>query len=170
MVTKNLGTYLAMLGLTAFIVVGLFGLGHTAGMRANDDGNMEGCIFTGKTMLCQMGIIEHISLWQGMFTATPQKVYALLALVVLLIAAVFVVIHYLRHSADREQIISSYLYILRHPDISLFDPLRRAFSRGIIHPKIYKFANLSYLRALPTVVLPARRSFGAGRVVWQAFV
>jgi len=142
MAPKNLVTYLAMFGLAAFIVVSLFGLGHTAGMKANDNGNMEGCIFTGKTMLCKMGIVEHISLWQGMFTAVPQKDSILLALIVLLITAVFIAINYSPHLADIKQKISERFYLLNHPDIKLFNPLRRAFSRGIIHPKIYEFANL----------------------------
>jgi len=142
MASKNLTVYLAMAGLAAFITVSLFGLGHTAAMKANEDGNMEDCIFTGKTMLCKMSIVEHISLWQGMFTATPQKVSALLALIVLLIAAVFVGIHYSSRLADIKQKTSRCLYLLNHPDINLFDPIRRAFSRGIIHPKIYEFANI----------------------------
>jgi len=142
MASKNLTTYLAMLGLATFIAVSLFGLGHTAGMKANDNGNMEGCIFTGKTMLCEMGVIEHISLWHGMFTAMPQKVSALLALIVLLIVAAFVVINYSPHITDIKQKTPQRLYLLNHPNINLFDPIRRVFSRGIIHPKIYEFANL----------------------------
>ena len=142
MTSKNLTIHLAAPGLTAFILVSLFGLGHTTGMKANEDGNMESCIFTGKTMLCQMGIVEHISLWQGIFMATTQKTSILLALIVLLIVAVFVGINYSPHLADIKQKISARLYLLRQPDINLFDPIRRVLSRGIIHPKIYEFANI----------------------------
>lgn len=142
MASKNLITYLAMLSLVAFVAVSLFGLGHTAGMKANEDGNMEGCIFTGKTMLCQMGIGEHISLWQGMFAATPQKISVLLTLIVLLVAAVFVIInHWLRTASIKQELVRRF-YLFRNTEINLFDPLRRAFSRGIIHPKIYESAVL----------------------------
>jgi len=138
----NLQKSLIILGLLAFVALSNFGLGHAAGMQTNNNGDMEGCIFTGKTMLCQMSVMEHISLWQTMFTAAPQKASTLLALLALLIAVIFVVAQHKPQLADRKQDTIHRLYLFRHPDISLFDPLRRAFSQGIIHPKIYEFANI----------------------------
>jgi len=132
-IPKNLTVYLAGVGLSAFIVMSLFGLGYTAGMAMNDHGDMAGCIFTGQTMLCNMDITEHIALWQMMFTAIHQNIATLLALALLLIATIRIIAY---------DMPTQRLYLFQHPHIPLFDSLRRAFARGIIHPTIYEFATL----------------------------
>jgi FtsH-binding integral membrane protein len=130
-------------GLFAFVTLSVFGLSHTAWMPKNDNGDMTGCIFTGQVMLCKMSIIEHISLWQSMFTALPQKSLALTALVVLLLTAIFVTKNILDPpSLSNNKASAQKLYLAQHPDIPLFDPLKEAFSRGILNPKIYELATL----------------------------
>lgn len=130
-------------GLFAFVTLSVFGLGHMSGMEANKDGNMEGCIFTGKTMLCKMGIVEHISLWQGMFTAMPQEGLLFMALLILLVAVIFVTKNILAPPRlSNGEILTKRLYLKEHPDLPLFNPLKEAFSQGILNPKIYDFATL----------------------------
>ncbi|MDP3725594.1 MAG: hypothetical protein Q8R36_00175 [bacterium] len=142
MTWKNLQKPLLIIALFVFVVLSNFVLvGHVAGMQTSDNGGMEGCIFTGETILCKMGIIEHISLWKGMFTAIPQNVSTILALTFLL-AAVFVVINYSLHNTRIKQNLVQRLYLFHNPDIKSFNSTRQAFSRGIIHPKIYEFANI----------------------------
>lgn len=141
--SKKLAVPLLVLGFFAFITLSVFGLGHMSGMEANKDGNMEGCIFTGKTMLCKMGIVEHISLWQGMFTAMPQKGVTLLALLILLVAVIFVTKNILAPPRlSNGEVLTRRLYLKEHLDLPLFNPLKEAFSQGILNPKIYEFANI----------------------------
>lgn len=121
----------------------VFGLGYMSGMTANESGDMAGCIFTGKTMLCKMSVVEHISLWQNMFTAIPRESLTLLALLVLSMAAIFVikdVLAPLRSSKD--ETLEKRLYLREHPDLLLFNPLKEAFSQGILNPKIYEPARI----------------------------
>lgn len=129
--------------ITAFIIlsfVGLtvFSLGHMGGMTASENGDMAGCIFTGKTMLCKMSVIEHISLWQSMFVAIPQGSLMFMVLLILLVAVVFVTKNILappRFSGSG--VLTKRLYLREHPDLLLFNPLQEAFSRGILNPKTY---------------------------------
>ena len=132
-----------VLGLFAFVMLSIFGLGHMGGMTSGEDGNMTGCIFTGKTMLCKMSVIEHISLWQSMFTAMPQESSILLALVILLVAVLFTT----KNSIGpprlfRDETSTPKLYLVQHPNLPFFNPLKEAFAQGILNPKIYEFANL----------------------------
>lgn len=135
--------FLLAFGLFAFVALSIFGLWHMSDMEANKDGNMEGCIFTGKTMLCKMGIVEHISLWQGMFTAVPQESLMLLALLILLVAVIFVIKNILAPShLSSSEVLTRRLYSKEHPNLLLFNPLKEAFSQGILNPKIYDFVTL----------------------------
>lgn len=130
-------------GLFAFLTLSFFGLGHMSGMTENENGDMVGCIFTGKTMLCKMNVIEHISLWQSMFTAIPQESLMLLALLILLVAVIFVTKNILAPPRpSNSKALTKRLYLKEHPDLLLFDPLKEVFSQGILNPKIYDFATL----------------------------
>ena len=131
------------LGLFTFVTLSIFGLGHMGGMAASENGDMTGCIFTGKTMLCKMSIIEHISLWQSMFTAMPQENLILLALVIILVAVLFITKNFISPPRlSRDETSTQKLYLVQHPNLSLFNPLKEAFAQGILNPKIYEFANL----------------------------
>lgn len=138
---KNGAVILVILVILSFIVVAVFGLGHMSGMTANENGNMTGCIFTGKIMLCKMSVVEHISLWQSTFTAIPQESLILLVLLVLSIAVIFAAKNILvspRLSPNAALIKELYeLYLREHPDLLLFNSLKEAFSQGVLNPKIY---------------------------------
>lgn len=134
----KLDRILTFSGLLAFVLLGIFGLGHFSGMPINEGGEMDGCIFAGGTMLCKMSVIEHIALWQSMFTAVPQESATVFVLLALFIAVIFTIKNILapprlfKHNA-----LAYKLYLARHPDLPLFNPLKEALSRGIINPKIY---------------------------------
>lgn len=139
-VTKKLSCFLLVLGLIAFLSVAFFGASHSMiGMEKRDDGTMGGCLFTGMEEICKMSFTEHLSKWQTMFTATiPQKALAFVLL--LLLAVVFVAVAIFK--CNLLLLFSYYttrwrLYIKHNPELSLFNPLREAFSQGILNPKIY---------------------------------
>ncbi len=124
----------------ALIFVALFGLSHgMAGMEKRSDGTMSGCMFSGQAEMCTMTFSEHIAHWQAMFTTTaPQKTLAFALL--LLLVVVFIAVAILKRNL---LLLSNYyatrwrLYIRQNPNLSLFSPLKEAFSSGILHPKIY---------------------------------
>ena len=134
---------LGIMGMAAFVTVAVFGVSHTLGMEMKDDGTMGGCLFDGRAEICPMTLIEHLSVWQGMFTATPQKA-GLFSLLVIL-ATAFVVLIFSQHFrllllgllTSRHK-----LYLRVNPQLLLFDPLKEAFSQGILNPKIYELATL----------------------------
>lgn len=137
---KKIRSLLVILALFAFVLVSFVGAGHAFAMEMNKDGSMDGCIFTGKTMLCKMNIIEHISFWQSIFTATvPQKINTLVLLI--LLAGLFRIVSTLKRHLllpFSYLTICWKLYIKQNPHLSLFNPLQEVFSQGILNPKIYE--------------------------------
>lgn len=141
--SQKLAISFLAIGLFAFVTLSILGLGHMNGMETNKDGNMEGCIFTGKTMLCKMDVVEHISLWQSIFTAMPQENLTLFALLILLAVVIFITKNIFAPSRlFRSETSTDRLYLKERPDFSFFNPLKEAFSQGILNPKIYEFAIL----------------------------
>ena len=136
---KKFSRFVLVFGLIAFLSVAFFGASLSMGMGMKDDGTMGGCLFTGMEEICTMKFDEHLAQWQSMFTTTaPQKALAFALL--LLLAVVFVAVAIFKrnllllfsHHATRWR-----LYIRHNPELSLFNPLREAFSQGILNPKIY---------------------------------
>lgn len=136
--------FLLMVGLIVFLWMAFFGAPHSVmGMEQKSDGAMGACIFDGKAETCTMSISQHLSSWQGLFTApAPEKTQALLALLAL-IGIIFTAVLALRrhfalqmnHSAHRWR-----AYVKQSSLLAIFNPLREAFSRGILNPKIYRSA------------------------------
>lgn len=143
--TKKIANSLLIFGVFAFFSIGIFGMSQSMQMEMNDDGTMSGCLFDGRAEICLMTIAEHLSRWQGMFIAISQKT-DLLTLLFSFISAIGALVVFalkknglllLKHLSDRWR-----LYLKRNPYIPLFDPLREAFSQGILNPKIYESAIL----------------------------
>lgn len=137
--TKKSGRLLLVVGLIAFLSVAFFGMSQSMGMEQRSDGNMGGCLFTGIEKICKMTFTEHFIQWQNMFTTTVTK-NAFTAVLLLLLTAVFVAVAIFKRNL---LLLSNYyatrwkLYIRHNPNLSLFNPLREAFSQGILNPKIY---------------------------------
>jgi len=114
------------------LLVSIFGAWHAMTM----DGQMSGCpLMTYADSLCGMDPVEHLVLWQRLFTATPHRAFHLLAAIFVLGAILF------QHT-------NAYVFTLRnraryqlHRRLALaftpLDPLKRALAQGILHPKIY---------------------------------
>ena len=137
--TKKFARFLLGLALIAFLSIAFFGASQTMWMDQQSDGTMGGCLFTGMEEICEMTFTEHLSQWQSMFTTTaPQKALAFALL--FLLTVVFVAVAIFKRNL---LLLFSYyttrwrLYIRHNPELSLFNPLKEAFLRGILNPKIY---------------------------------
>lgn len=145
--SKKLPVLLAPLALIALVFVIVFGISHAKaiGMERRSDGTMNGCLFDSWAKICNMSFSEHLSRLEGMFTAIPSKT-SLLILLFMLISAIgaFAVsasrqhpLFSLKHLSARWR-----FYRKQNPQVALFDPLREAFSQGILNPRIYNSAVL----------------------------
>ncbi|MBI2075099.1 MAG: hypothetical protein HYT82_00330 [Candidatus Harrisonbacteria bacterium] len=145
MAAKNIFTPLLIFGISAFLAVGIFGMSYASDMNMKGDGTMSGCLFDGRAEICPMTFAEHLSHWQGMFTAIPQKAnlfVMLLALILVVGALAFFILKQhqlllLKYFLDRWR-----LYLKQNPHILSFHHLREAFSQGILNPKIYASVSL----------------------------
>jgi len=138
MMTGTLAKTAIVLGITAFLLLGSFGLSH-AGMMTGMDGQMTDCPFSPGVAICNMTPLEMISASQNLFTTLPQQkdVFSLLMLLVagILALAVFWKPLLSPFSAPRP----SALYVLRprREYIPLHNPLQELFSNGILNPKLF---------------------------------
>lgn len=115
----------------------LFGLLQINMYMSTMDGKAN-CPFSGHSIvICQMNPMEHIQEWQSMFTTLPTK-NALSILSVLLSLLVLLVLGFLNTTYSfkkprLEQYVNPF-YLNRVP---IFNPLKEAFSRGILNPKLF---------------------------------
>lgn len=120
-----------------FAIVG-FGLGHFFGMEIKSDGTMGGCLFIGETETCPMTFVQHISAWQHLFVAAPQKPIAAPLILMLLAVAIALVVSrnfFWKEWFERSLVLK--LYLRAHPLLPLYNILHELFSRGILHARIY---------------------------------
>jgi len=122
----------AFLTVLLVLFVGTFGVWHALNMH----GEMSGCpLMTYAASLCGMSPIEHLAVWQRVFTAVPQR-----ALMLLLGFLMFGIVlsrlggSRVRLWADQAQYQATRRLVLVFAPL---EPLKRAFSQGILHPKIY---------------------------------
>lgn len=134
--TKKSTSFLIVLGIFSVLAACLFSASSDFSMEMDRHGNMDGCVFTGKTTLCNMSVTEHISRWQNLFTAIPQKTLDLLLAISFALVALLVSNKIIR-SPDEYQSPQQRLYVKQFAALGIVTPLQFAFSRGILHPKIY---------------------------------
>lgn len=123
------------LSFIAFLAIGTLGFG--LGMDRGTDGRMSPCPFMGmsKEAVCQMTPFEHMAAWQSTFTSLPLKGISVLALLLLIIVAVFF-IKKLWDSKELE-LVSLYRQRFRDRTFIIRSPLQEAFSQGILNPKLF---------------------------------
>lgn len=108
------------------------------GMMMNSNGSMPRCPFSPDGSICTMTFQEHMSIWQNIFTATPQKVsIASLIMLSLWLSIATLVIKNLLLKYQKILSFSSRFYTKQFSYISLVDPSKRAIYRGRITPKIF---------------------------------
>lgn len=88
---------------------------------------------------CDMGVNDHMELWKSTLVSIPQVFQDLLVLIVLAVATSFVFADFLATPRlDTNILFYRYRqYAREHPDILMYNPLRLAFARGILHPKTF---------------------------------
>ena len=108
-----------------------FGGVLSAGMMSMD-GKMSDCPYMGMSGYCDMDASEHLAGWQTLFATTLEQLFSsdLFPLLTLVILTPFFFALLVRKRTQRP-------IFDRWRMLELFDPLRLAFSRGIIHPKLY---------------------------------
>lgn len=127
---------LARVVLVGVVVASTLGMWHAPGMGISGDGDMRGCpLMTGITMLCTMNAVQHLAVWQQTFTAFLP---ALGSLLLFLSAWAILVTRFqgIRHLTHDPRRVFQRFRRQSHLDYAHLDPLRRALSRGILHPKI----------------------------------
>lgn len=111
-----------------FVLVSAFGVGLA--MEPDQNGHMPGCPLMGEQVnICLMNVVEHMAKWQQLFTAIP---------IILLLLTVALLIVWTR----KPDVFSSARTLsppirTNEPKINLFNHLVAAFSRGILHPRLY---------------------------------
>lgn len=88
---------------------------------------------------CDAGVSDHMELWKSTLVGIPQNLQNLLALFAVSLVAGFTFLTLLNVPRTDGNIfaIRYRQYTREHPDISLFDSLRLAYSKGILNPKLY---------------------------------
>lgn len=137
---KRVSKIVMILTLAAFISVAFFGITQsTMGMEKKADDTMGGCLLTGMEEICKMSFTAHLTEWQSIFNTTvTQNAFTIILL--LLLAVVVVSTGIFKRSLlllFSRQSTHWRLYLKYNPELSLFNPVKVAFARGILNPKIY---------------------------------
>lgn len=114
-----------------FAFMATFGGAVSAGMMSMD-GKMSDCPYMGMSGYCTMDVSEHLAQWQQLFSITLEQLFSadLLPLLTLLLLVPFFIFLALRKRTHK-------FVFQRWRALELFNPLKLAFARGIIHPKLY---------------------------------
>lgn len=88
---------------------------------------------------CDAGVSDHMELWKSTLVGIPENLQSLFVLFAFALVASFTFSDFFRTPRfDTNFLFSRYRqYAREHPDIGLFDPLRLAFARGILNPKLF---------------------------------
>lgn len=122
----------AVFALVSFFLVAVFSVG--VGMDMNEMGDMAPCAFMmGETAICPMGVSQHIDEWAGLFVPISS---ALILLVAMFFIGVFK--NFLLQDSERQK--RKRIYARNSFHLGSLHFLARAFSRGILHSRRYKFA------------------------------
>jgi hypothetical protein len=80
-----------------------------------------------------------MELWKSTFVGIPQSSQDLLVLLVIGVAAAFVFSDFFVIPKPNLNLLALRYrqYAREHPNIRIYDPLKLAFARGILHPKTY---------------------------------
>jgi FtsH-binding integral membrane protein len=126
----KLANFFLVLATLAFLTVGTLGMSHTLGMEKKANGRMGGCLFTGLNEICPMSFGEHLTRWQSMFANISLKsgMFSLAISVFALFVSVLV---------SLKRYFSQKLFLRHHQNLFIFNPLREAFSQGILNPKTF---------------------------------
>lgn len=125
-----------ILKVVAILVLGIFlfvvGLSVSMGMARNMDGMMTPCPFMQDNgAICPMSLAVHIAEWQQLSTAQPTKISVTTLVFVLFVFTIYAVFREIRPLLLFERLRKKNL------QVKIFDPLSLAFSRGILHSRLF---------------------------------
>jgi len=117
----------------ALLSFGPFGLSHS--MMGMDSSMNSNCPFMpGMTALCNMGPLEHLAAWQGMFASLPFQNPILFLLLILCAFSLVWNLWKEFHPPDRGRV---FLHLLHRRNILPAPALQELFSSGILNPKVF---------------------------------
>lgn len=121
--------------ITFTLYVILFGFSQF-GMGIDMNGQMVNCPFSNHSMsICKMSPMEHIGEWQSMFTSLPLKDTLSIIFTLLLFIAIRNLLPRYRFSLPEiKYLYTKYLF---RSNFHIYNPLKEAFSRGILNPKLF---------------------------------
>jgi hypothetical protein len=128
---------LLSLALGVFIFVSFLGL--SLGMTMKSDGVIKpDCPFMSNTAsVCKMSPLEHIAMWQSVFTTLPLKEKILLTFGLLAFAlALFLLVRFFQRLLKYQNLfyLERYRYLQK---IFIPHSLQELYSSGILNPKIF---------------------------------
>lgn len=131
MVLKTAAVALLVVG---FVVAGNSGLVHLGMNDMVMSETMPGCSLMGMSAVCQMSPLEHLGMWQNLFTFLP-KVEDLFAPLILLLTLALGVTWF--SWLPRRILKTDVRYRIRHGYVPPLRPLQELFSSGILHSKAF---------------------------------
>ena len=123
-------------GAVSFFLAWFFGLGHM-GMAMSAEEQMSGCPFMDIITMCRMGLLEHITAWENIFSGVPQN--DLFFLVTFLLCAFLLArgAFGFRRVANGARAAVSMVSPRHAVARFVFLPLQEAFASGIVHSKVF---------------------------------
>lgn len=113
----------------------LFGLSQMSMSMSTMDSKAN-CPFGGHSMaICQLNPMEHIQEWQSMFTMLPAQ--NILLLLFALFAFLFIRKFHSKFSIPEPPLTLPGDRLSYSQSFQIFDPLKEAFSSGILNPKVF---------------------------------
>lgn len=98
------------------------------------DGPPHGCPYMGKATICTMTPLEHLTEWQHRFMSTIPASSTLLLAAVLF--GLFLMSRLWGLFVPKSPLVQK-IFFYRAAVVGILDPLKLAFSRGILNPKIF---------------------------------
>ncbi len=115
----------------------LFGISQMSMDMSTMDGKAN-CPFGGHSMaICQMNPMEHIQEWQSMFTMLPAQNTLLILFTLFAFLAIRKLSAWNKLSIPEPPLVYSSGRSGSANNLQIFDPLKEAFSNGILNPKIF---------------------------------
>ena len=113
------------------VVVFIFSFNAGVAVHMDDDGDMTGCPFMGMDAICQMGLFEHIRIFQGMFVGIPAKSISFATALFLAIVSLAITFRINAPPSRIRFLVKENLRLLN------FNRILLALSDGIVQPKLY---------------------------------
>ena len=119
------------------LAFGLFCTGrvHDSSMRQINADNTSTMISGESIRACCRGISQHIEPWKNLTLSNFNNIRDILVLLTISLALASFLPQWSNRDKQRYSLFK--FYIRQHPDLLAYDPLKLAFAKGILNPKVY---------------------------------